>query len=319
MANVVLKGKIYKGVEAVKLDTEDGGAVTFKNAVLQEKTATENGEVVPDEGYDGLSKVTVSGIPDDVTLLIGERGVHSIARGNAHALLMYSKRSEIPLFDTSNVKNMSNMFWHCDYITTVPLFDTSNVTNISYMFEFCNNLQDVPLFDTSNVTTMYQMFSNCSRLVTIPLFDTSKVESMGYTFSTSSALSIIPALDARNVTITTGMFSNCKGLTEIWLRNIKTNLQVGSGSSWGHRLTQESLIHLISELRDTGSTKTLTIGNVNLEKLANVYVKTIPITDEMRAEDDLIDEKLPFEVCESTDEGATLITTYVREKNWTIK
>jgi hypothetical protein len=84
-------------------------------------------------------------------------------------------------------------------------------------------------------------------------------------------------------------------------------------------LTLESLIGLCYELRDTGSSKTLTIGSANLAKLANVYVRAIEITDDMRAADDLIDEKLPFEVCESTDEGATLISEYVLLKNWQLK
>ena len=107
-------------------------------------------------------------------------------------------------------------------------------------------------------------------------------------------------------------------MKEIWIKNIKVDIQVGSGETWGHLLTEESLIHLVKELRDTGSAKTLTVSTPSLEKLSSVYVRTIDITDEMRAEDDLIDEKLPFEVCESTDEGAMLITDYVGLKNWSI-
>ena len=271
--------------------------------------------------------------------------------------LFYSctKLTTVPLFDTSNVTNMSDMFYGCDslttvplfdtrnvtnmsymfstnrssgiipLLTTVPLFDTGNVTNMSYMFKGRTKLTTIPLFDTRNVTNMASMFQGCHDLTTVPLFDTRNVTNMSCMFQGDSnheyfmKLVSIPELDVRNVTNMHAMFATCKSLTDCYLRNIKVNLQVGSGTSWGHLLTVDSLIHLIYELRDTGSTRTLTVGSANLEKLANVYVRVIDITDEMRAEDDLIDEKLPFEVCESTDEGAMLITDYVSAKNWSLQ
>lgn len=196
--------------------------------------------------------------------------------------------------------------------------DTSGVTDMSYMFTDCHMLRRVPLFDTSDVTDMSNMFSDCNNLIEVPLFDTRKVGDMSWMFDTCRSLITVPAFDIRNVIDADYMFRTCTGLTECWLRNIKTTLQVGSGTSYGHLLTVDSLVHLIYELRDTGSTKTLTVGTANLEKLANVYVKSVVITDEMRAKDDLVDEKLPFVVCESTDEGATLIVDYAKFKNWNI-
>ena len=277
-----------------------------ESIALQDKTITKNGEYRADDGYDGLGTVTVD--VDDGSELIAELEAWKsenefyaettkgrIAANKAEYLFAgCSNLTAVPLFDTSKVTNMSGMFSECTSLTTVPLFDTSKVTNMSSMFSECTSLTTVPLFDTSNVTFMNSLFFGCTSLTTVPLFDIRKVTGMS------------------------GILSGCKALTDCYLRNIKTALQVGSGTSYGHLLTVDSLVHLIYELRDTGSVKKLTVGSANLEKLANVYVRTIDITDEMRAEDDLVDEKLPFEVCESTDEGAMLISDYVTNKNWTL-
>lgn len=202
-----------------------------------------------------------------------------------------------------------------------------NVTkSISFWFEKITD-DDIDVIETilssvnfKNIDTYSaaSSFRNNVKITRLPLFDTSSCSAFGYFVYGCTKLTTMPAYDVRNSTSFGSTFTNCYALGEVWIKNIKANLQVGSGESYGHLLTVESLIHLIYELRDTGSARTLTVGSANLEKLANVYVKTVEITEEMRAEDDLVDEKLPFVVCESADEGACLIVDYANYKNWEV-
>ena len=225
-----------------------------------------------------------------------------------------SSLTTVPSFNTSNVTSMASMFNGCSSLTTVPSFDTSKVNNMTNMFYGCSSLTTVPSFNTSNVTTMGNMFNGCSSLTTVPVFDTSNVTNMASMFNGCSSLTTVPSFDASKVNNMNSMFYGCSSLTNCFLRNIKCNLTIGHG----HLLTLESLLFMIKELINTGSKKTFTVGTANLEKLANIYVKTIEITDEMRTEDPNIDLKLPFETCESTDEGAKLITKYVGDKYWVL-
>ena len=236
--------------------------------------------------------------------------------------LFYNKKkiTTIPQLDTSSVTNMESMFSKCSSLTTIPQLDTSSVTNMFFMFSGCTILTTIPQLDTSSVTNMAGMFNGCSSLTTIPQLDTRSVTDMNSTFNGCNSLATIPQLDTRSVTTMISTFSSCRSLTNCYLKNIKTALTIGSGTTYGHLLTADSLLYIIKELVNTGSNKTLTMGSANTAKLSSTYVKLIDITDEMRAEDDLIDSKLPFEVCESTDEGAlAILTDYVALKNWSIK
>lgn len=259
---------------------------------------------------------------------------------NMQYMFYQSGIKDIPLLDTSKVTNMQYMFAQCSALTSVPHLDTRNVTTMERMFYISGGIEALPLFNTSKVTNMQmmccqmkklktfpqldmskvtkaqQMFEQCYALETVPKLNTSELTSAGYLFYHCRALHTVTELDFRNVTSVWSMFEDCPLIENVKIKNIKYSLQVASGTTYGHLLTVDSLVGLCYELRDTGSVKTLTIGSANLAKLASVYVRQIDITDAMRAEDDLIDEKLPFERCESTDEGATLIGDYILAKNW---
>ena len=73
--------------------------------------------------------------------------------------------------NTSEVKDMSSMFWGCSALTSLDLknFNTQNVTDMGWMFSGCSGLPSLDLshFNTQNVTDMSVMFKGCSALTTI--------------------------------------------------------------------------------------------------------------------------------------------------------
>lgn len=124
-----------------------------------------------------------------------------------------------------------------------------------------------------------------------------------------------------NVRSAGSMFTNCFKLTNLTLLNIKVDLQIGSGTSYGHLLTLDSLINTIKELVKMSSSKTLTMGSANLEKIANVYVRRTTTGDipTCLSDNSNIDlAKAPCEVCESTDDGAMTLEDYANLKGWAL-
>ena len=129
-------------------------------------------------------------------------------------------------FDTSQVINMSLMFYGCSKLTSLTFnnFNTSNVTNMSYMFSGCSALKSISFgtnFNTSNVTNMANMFSRCSSLASISFgtnFKTTNVTNMSYMFDGCSKLTSLTFnsnFKTSNVTNMASMFLGCSGLTSI--------------------------------------------------------------------------------------------------------
>ncbi|MBR4729938.1 MAG: BspA family leucine-rich repeat surface protein [Prevotella sp.] len=72
--------------------------------------------------------------------------------------------------NTSEVENMSYLFWDCSSLTEIDLshFDTRNVTDMSGMFSECSDLKTIYVGDqwsTASVTDGRYMFYDCTSLV----------------------------------------------------------------------------------------------------------------------------------------------------------
>lgn len=216
------------------------------------------------------------------------------------------KYLDLSNFKTSQVNNMQSMFTDSYSIVHLNIsgWDTSSLTNMYYMFRACKfKILDLTGWDTSKVTKMDQLFASCDELETV--------------IGTIDLIS--------NKGITGNSFGGgCKKLKDMTLKNIcKTSLSMGDRTSFGTLLTDETIINTFKELWDNtdnvlGGTRTLTLSTPSNARTEAIYVKLIGITDEMRAEDEYIDNKKPCVVCESTDEGAMTLKEYGISKNWNI-
>lgn len=132
--------------------------------------------------------------------------------------------------DTSQVTDMSHMFYLCESLTSLDVssFDTGNVMNMSGMFGSCISLNQLDLsnFNTSKVTNMAGLVSGCHELTVLDLsgFDTSHVTDFDCMFLCCENLTTlnIEVLDLTNWQYGDSLFSGCEKLDMDSFR-IKTN------------------------------------------------------------------------------------------------
>ena len=132
--------------------------------------------------------------------------------------------------NTSEVKDMSRMFYGCSALTALDLknFNTKNVTDMSSMFARCWALTSLDLknFNTQNVTDMSLMFSRCVALTSLDLknFNTQNVTDMSSMFFNCTALTSLDLknFNTQNVTDMKAMFTNCMSLISLDLKNFNT-------------------------------------------------------------------------------------------------
>lgn len=175
-----------------------------------------------------------------------------------------SKLTTIPQLDTSNVRDMSEMFRNCTDLTSVPQLDTSNVTDMESMFYSCGKLTTIPQLNTSKATRMLTMFLGCSKLTTIPQFDTSNVSNMGEMFSGCTSLTSIPELNVSRCTYFSYMLKDCTSLTSIGMYGFRYSIDISQTA-----LEHDALVAFLNQAGTAYGSQTITMGSAKLALLSD--------------------------------------------------
>ena len=219
-----------------------GGGGGGETAKLQKKSMTlssATATVVPDAGYDGMTKVDVdateygtSNYNDGVLaqkaklteINITENGTYTKEDGYSNVVVDVKASTETVDLKTG-IKFANSTFSAMPF----TLICDSGVTDMSHLFSYCMNLTtlDVSNFNTSNVMYMQEMFYYCRSLTTLDVsnFDTSKVTNIADMFNSCQKLTTLNLsnFNTINVTNMSTMFYGCNSLTSLDLSNFNTS------------------------------------------------------------------------------------------------
>ena len=182
-------------------------------------------------------------------------------------------------WDTSNwvVTSLGSTFAGSCSLTSIEMdeWDTTNwaVTTLSQMFSECTSLQEVDLsdWDTSNwaVTTLYYLFYWCQNLRKIDwsTWDTTNWAVTTNQYMFNQIFNLETALFPATFNFTSS--SNNSAVPNIQKLKNYSGYAIAQNHSYNNSicLTTESLVSILNRLSTVSSTKTLTLGQCNKNKL----------------------------------------------------
>ena len=243
-----MKLKIINNPKPLRLRTQ----VNFPNVILgkmQEKTVkpkTTFQEILPDKNYDGLSKVNVEAVTNEIDENIKSENIKkdiSIlgVQGNVEELNgtkieitkngTYTPEEPYNAFTEVDVNvesigemipvsytytSSSNNAYVCRFFTQITEVDLNNSISSAYLFQACQSLKKIiRLKNTQNLKYCQGRFLECTNLETIPEINSDNIASTASMFQSCLKIVNIPLLKTDNVTNMTSMFKYCYELKKI--------------------------------------------------------------------------------------------------------
>lgn len=226
--------------------------INFPEVVLgkmQEKTVkpkTTFQEILPDKNYDGLSKVNVEAVTNEIdeniksenikkdVSILGVQGSIEELKGTKLEITKngtytpeepYNAFTEVDV----NVESIGEMIpmsytstspsynaYVCRFFTQITEVDLNNSISGVYLFQSCQSLKKIiRLKNTQNLKYCQGMFIECTNLETIPEINSDNITSTGSMFQSCLKIVNIPLLKTDNVTNMASMFKYCHDLKKV--------------------------------------------------------------------------------------------------------